>query len=554
MTIITSKYRSDTARLFVDDITFNDYYLFVSSTSNTSVENTNESKRSFLEKTLFGKRIDPNEVFFMIKNYAWAINLVYEQYDDKTDLFNKRYYAVVYPENNETGDYRIYKCLFNNYGEKSINPPNYNANTPNQIYVMPDGYVWKFMYSISELEFTKYNTRGYIPIEPNSTGDTPIVSNSSIDQIFVENLTNRGYEKVVGSIHQIVGDNVIISSTPGSFNAIENYYVGYALYVTNTNNESKIYQIDTYTYNSITGRATITLVEGVPIDGVLLEASTYMMLPRIEIRGDGAGATAIPVISSEGVITKIQVINGGSGYTNARAFVPDPYAFDPMTINSLDERVILRPILSPAGGHSSNIIDELSCRNVLTYISLTETDNVTIPTTNEFASIGIVKNPEFKIFPYPDIFDNRIEIALDAHNLQVNETIVQIETDQNSEFFNEVRFSGKVHSISNNFIYVCEYMGPYPNDVDDSAMLYANNDFSDISLRIDLPLLSSQNQVLVINTDNSPAYPEEYGVGYPGFNISKYRQRSGDVYYMNSFFSITRTEESREQFKILLEF
>jgi hypothetical protein len=92
-------------------------------------------------------------------------------------------------------------------------------------------------------------------------------------------------------------------------------------------------------------------------------------------------------------------------------------------------------------------------------------------------------------------------------------------------------------------------MGAYPNSTS-----FANTDFSDISLNINLPIRSSQNQILSINTDNDPAYPPEYDISYPGFSISPYVQRTGEVYYMNNFFPITRTEESREQFKILLEF
>ena len=78
--------------------------------------------------------------------------------------------------------------------------------------------------------------------------------------------------------------------------------------------------------------------------------------------------------------------------------------------------------------------------------------------------------------------------------------------------------------------------------------------FSDVSLKINLPILSSQNEVLVINTDNNPAYPDDYGSEYPGFALSQYTQRSGEVLYMNRFDSVERTESSKEQFKILLEF
>lgn len=566
MTIITSKYRSDMVRLFVDDVTLNDYYLFVSGTSNTSTSNTSDSKTRFLERTIFGKKITREEVFFMVRNYPWEPDTVYDQYDDTVDLSGKKYYTIVYPGNNETGDYRVYKCLFNNYGAPSENPPNYNETTPDQVYIMPDGYVWKFLFAISETDFDKYNTRGYIPL-PNA--NTVVSSETSnIDQIFVTNPTeNRGYEKVDGVITSVVGDSIVISAAASELSAIENYYARYSLYVTNEITKvSQVYEIDTYVYNPSLGTAVIRLVEDFLPDGVIVNPEVvpgvptpvfakFSLVPRIEIRGDGTGAVAIPNIS-DGSIVGVTVLNKGSGYTRAVATVPDPYAFDPTTLNSLDARVSLRPILSPKGGHGSNLVDELSCRHVLTYVGITTTDNNIIPTTNDFTSVGLVRNPEFKTLEYPDTFDNRIELALDSHSLSVNETITQIETSNTaSDFYNEVRFSGKVHEIANNnIVYISEYMGAYPNDVDDTGALYANTDFSDISLRLDLPLLSSQNQVIQINTDNNPAYPPGYDFNYPGFKLSPYVQRSGEVYYMHRFFPITRTDESREQFKLILEF
>ncbi len=547
MSVITSKYRSDTARRFVDDVTFNDYYMFVSSTANTTVVNSEKSKKEFLEKTIFGKKITTQEVFYMIKNYPWEIDTIYDQYDDSLDMSNKKFYTVVYPVNNEVGDYRVYKCLFNNSGAKSSIPPNYSESQADQIYRLGDGYVWKYLFNISELEFDAYNTRGYIPIM--SPESNTAVQTSSISQIVVTNTTNKGYEKVEGFVFQVATETgeAVITASSGTLNAIENYYTGYTFYVTSVlGTDSRSYTVDTYTYDPVTKRAVITLTEAADY-AILTGAASYKLLPRIEIRGDGTGATGIAEVSASGSITSVTMLNKGSGYKNVTAFVPDPFSFDPSLLSSLSERAILRPILSSPGGHATNLIDELMCRHILAYTTLTETDNFTVPATNDFTSIGIVKNPEFKNIANNDIFDNRIELALDNHSLAVNEIVTQIETDVSSPFYNEVIFSGKVHQVSNNFVYICEYMGPYPNSS-------ANTDFSDISLNINLPIRSAGDQILNINTDNDPEYPLEYDIDYPGFSISPYVQRTGEVYYMNSFFPITRTEESRERFKILLEF
>ena len=542
MTDITSKFRTDVAKLFIDDVQAGNYYLFVSCDSNEPTINSDSSKKSFLERALFGKRIDPEEVYYAIKNYPWQQNTIYTQYDDEVDLSDSKYYAVVYPENNETGDYKVYKCLFNNYGSPSINAPNYSEVTPDQIYETGDGYVWKYMYSLTEFEFDKYNTRGYIPVFQDTTptnGDT-----SEINQIYITNPdSNRGYESVNGTIFQVsrgTENKVVISVIAGSINPIENYYSNYSFYVTNEDNVSIVYEVDTYVYNSPT-RATITLKEGVPLDGVLIESTSFQILPRIKILGDGTGAQAIPRVSSEdGTISKIIMLNKGSGYTRAIATIPDPFGFDPNTLSSLDERIILRPVISPPGKHGNNIANELSSRRALIYNGINEFDNDIIPTINVFGSVGIVKDPEFKTAnTTPDVFNNTIEILLDGHSLELDEYVTQIETDPESEFYNEITFSARVNEINGNTIRLCEYMGPYPNDLSTANTVY---DFSDISINPELPLYSSRDEILIINTAEDAVKPSDY------------IQRSGEVYYMNSFDPIARTEASREQIKVIIEF
>ena len=160
--IITRKFRSDSVNFFFDDLENNNYFFFGSSADRTTAVNSLVSTNDFLERTIFGKEITAEENFFyVIKNYPWQINEVYDQYDDAIDLSDKKYYAVVYPQNNDTGDYRIYKCLFNNYGAASLFPPTENENNG-------DGYIWKLMYILSESEFDKYNTLGYIPVTANT--------------------------------------------------------------------------------------------------------------------------------------------------------------------------------------------------------------------------------------------------------------------------------------------------------------------------------------------------------------------------------------------------
>ena len=74
--IVTSKYRTDDAQLFLDNVNSNDYYLFVSTLDRYDVNNSEYYKNDFLEKTIFGKKIKSSDMFYMINNNRWQENTV----------------------------------------------------------------------------------------------------------------------------------------------------------------------------------------------------------------------------------------------------------------------------------------------------------------------------------------------------------------------------------------------------------------------------------------------------------------------------------------------
>lgn len=524
--VISTKYRSTNADLFVEDIsnTNNDYYIFVSSTNASATINSEDSINEFLENTLFGKKVNTSDVYYMIEDNRWTLGTVYDQYDDRVDLTDKKFYTVVYPSNNTTGDYRVYKCLFNNYGAKSVNPPNYDEFEDDQIYRMGDGYIWKYMFAITPQQYDKYSALTYIPVIGTSSTSNTIIQRS-IDHIeVVNNETNKGYELRSGSIKLLLDQDIIIEGS--NLSEYPNYYSGQVLYVTNTNsNNSNTYIIDTYSYDTVNSRAIVRVFNK---DSFIQENMRVQIFPRIEITGDGVGARAIPQISNLGVIERILILNKGYGYTNAAARVVSPlFGFNPNDGNSTDTEAILRPILSPVGGHASNFAHELNANRVLVYSGLTNTDNNFIPSSNQYTKIGLVKNPSFNTSnsSITDLFDNRLKLELSSNILTVGENVSQTLNAN-------ITFTAEVHETSGNTVFLCNYHGPFKNSGT------AGYIYSDIPIDVNRPIVSSQNQFLNINNSTRPPYI----------------QKTGDVYYMTSFSPITRTSSSNEEFKIVLEF
>jgi len=560
--VLTTAFKSDLTRDFFEDLQNNNFYAVVSSvspdqTNRITAVNSYEAINQFKEKILFGKKIFSDDMKFMVKYYPWQKGQTYDQYDDKIDLTDKRFYAVVGPNNNDTGDYRVFKCLFNNNNESSETPPNYNAYAEGGIIKTADGYVWQYLYAISGSEFEAYNALGYIPIvgDFEINPDYSTQTGSQLGDIFVENpIDNAGYPHISGFLEGRTDDGEFTIRAE-TLSEISNYYAGMYIYTTNPSNSpddplvSRVFIIDSYYLDGSTGKGKVKVrnyPEGETIPGYLPPGiedpgdpnpgqvfispnANFSIVPRIEIKGDGEGAVAIPEIA-DGNIRSILVLNNGSGYTNITATIIDPlYDFDPDDPASIDLRAKLRPVLSPIGGHGFDLINELHCRHVLLYGYITETDNNNIGATNLFSHIGVIKNPEFKVDPAPDVFDNRIAVTTDNYKLlEVDKTVVQLDDN------NIVTFSGRVHEIDEdaNTVYISEYMGPYQNLTDE-----------DTSFNITKNLVNELSQQVEINT------PVEDNVV-----ISDYVQKTGKVYFMEDFVPLERSKFSREEYKLVLEF
>lgn len=544
--VLTSKLKSDTTRMFYADILDNDFYVFVSSvfqgTDRISATDSQGSKNQFLENTVFGKKVLGSDTKFMIKYHPWQKDQVYVQYDDKKDMTDEKFYSVVGPTNNDTGDYRVFKCLFNNNDGKSTAPPNWNPFTEGQIYRTADNYVWKFMYAITPSEFEAYNAVGFIPLaadvvinpDPNADANN-VVYGSEISDIFVENpIDNAGYPSISGFLMAAPSNDGTFTVRATGINQIKNFYTGMSIYVTNPDGgPSNLYVITSYEFQVGVQYGKIG-VEGTPLADGVLNGSTFTIVPTCVIKGDGTGAKALPNVIN-GNISSLLILEQGSGYTNVTASITDPtFDFDPEDPISIDVRAILRPVLSPKGGHGWNMIDEMHCRHILLYGYITEANNNRIGATNTYSHLGVIKNPEFlsasaNSANTPTVFDNRIAITTDQFAFAtVDAVLTQVDSDNN------VTFAGKVHEVdsTSNTVYLSSYMGPYQNIAD-----------SDTSFDNTVKLVNPQGQRITINSPQAN-----------NTIMSDYVQRSGEVYFMEDFVPLARTETSREEYKLVLEF
>lgn len=516
MAIKTSIFTDTITTLFYNHVANNNVFLLGSdyNLSNTSV-NSNWSNQDVLEKTIFGLKVQEEDVSYMITNTIWEPGIVFQMYDDQVELGGTNFYVIVEPDE-ITGDYYVFKCIFNNNGGLSQNKPLWDENiiATGGESNLADGYIWKYMFTVPYSTVSKFKTQGYFPI----VADEAVANSASegIHTILVENTTaNFGYEKVDGVLDGVPDDNGRVALTiadSSSFNEAANIYVGKVLYITKQEND-EIIGSNQYV---ITGSGKIGLVYYVDIEGYSStdfdgnpteRFDNFTILPRVIIEGTGTGAEAIAVFDDTNTrINSITVINRGVLYRAASAYIVDP-AY--LNVNAGDVRVELRPIISPEEGHGFNVVRELRSKAVCISGTITS-DTTDIPETNYYSKIALVSNPEFSANTVPNSFDNRINLAVSATTgAEVGLTISQS---------NGV--SGIIHEINGNDIWVVNYVGA-----------------NDAVFTTSLPLSLGSVDINIVTVTESD-----------------YEQRSGDVFYVTDFQPVERTSEKREVIKILVDF
>lgn len=131
--------------------------------ANTSVTSLYEVYRNMIA----GKKITGNDIYHCIPRNDWSSGIVYDQYDHCTCsliLFdaNVKFFVV-------TPNWDVYKCISNNSGAPSQNVPTQKDTT--ETIQEADGYIWKYMYTVSPAEQLRFTTDQYIPVKTLANDD-----------------------------------------------------------------------------------------------------------------------------------------------------------------------------------------------------------------------------------------------------------------------------------------------------------------------------------------------------------------------------------------------
>ena len=399
----------------------NQYFFFIGKgtpwtvdTSPDTYVDTVQSEYQALNDAIGYKKLNPQNIIFALSRHEWVSGTVYDQYSDSVAQFDdaapSNFYVV-------TEDNNIYKCLYNNGGSESTVSPSGVSTVP---FTLSDGYTWKYISTVKEGDLP-YELVDYIPVDFATTStdtetqnqyNTQITAiNSSITRIDLTTGATAGvYPNTIiatsGAIALQIGDydrstNKVTISDSVSVAKIRNSsitvsnYVGYMMRVNfSGENPSEIgnYAIITGVDNTAdNGNSVVFTLQNDVVNFTVTPSgggylSSVEILPYIKIVGNGTGAYAVPVMNSNNNITAVTVADGGRDYSAAIAEVA---SYKTPSTN----HPVLTPVISPKGGHGSNILKELNVKDILIIVEITGEDSEKFIGGGSYRQFGLVKNP-----------------------------------------------------------------------------------------------------------------------------------------------------------------
>jgi hypothetical protein len=124
--------------------------------------NQTQNDFEYWRDMLFAKRIANTDVQFVVSRRDWVTGTIYAQYDDLDASLSSKAFFVL---DATASPNKVYKCLWNNHGAQSTVAPNTIGTNVNPV-ATGDGYVWKYMYTITDAKFL---TASWMPVESNTT-------------------------------------------------------------------------------------------------------------------------------------------------------------------------------------------------------------------------------------------------------------------------------------------------------------------------------------------------------------------------------------------------
>ena len=261
--VVTDQFRITNASNFVDSVldSNNSYYVFlglpnpaVAGFGRTTTWNSANGTPNpvdnlqylthYRDTSLFGKKINSSNIRRVVKKHTWSANTRYDMYrhdyealsnpapnSQTGSLYKTNYYVI-------TSEFKVYICLDNGSsatnlkGNESLDEPTFTDLEPAAAGTKNDGYIWKYLFTVSPSDVIKFDSTEYIvlPSDWSTTTDAQIqsvreagdadINKNQLKKVYIEN-GGVGYNGNVdrSEICNILGDGsgakALVTATNG---------------------------------------------------------------------------------------------------------------------------------------------------------------------------------------------------------------------------------------------------------------------------------------------------------------------------------------------------
>jgi len=230
MAVITDKLRIVNCSNFINDVSTGNYYTFIgfpyadsfyptwNSVSRPNPIDNYFYLNSYRDNILGIKKITSSDVIRVIPKNVWTKGKKYEMYrhdysvnntspwTSSTRLYDASYYVM-------NSEYRVYICINNNSLPSNQNKGTTSTQEPLHTNLSPtvesDGYIWKYLYTLSPADVLKFDSTDYISVpnnwETSTNSDISRIRENAVDgkieTILIEN--NNAIYPYFGTLNNV---------------------------------------------------------------------------------------------------------------------------------------------------------------------------------------------------------------------------------------------------------------------------------------------------------------------------------------------------------------
>ena len=394
--IVTTPFRVVNAENFKEDIAGSSVYVGIGKSDAWSTNTSNlvdaatpftpqdrlDDLHEAYQNMIGMKKIASSDVAHIVPRYTWSADQTYVAWDsDDSAIYDKKFYII-------TSEFKVYKCISSPGTNSTSEPVHINTDPTAEA----DGYVWKYMFTVTVTDAEKFLTTSYMPVTSQFIPVTATVNGavSSSTSVTLDAGENNEFIKV----GQLVAGSGIsseitvaaISGTSLTLSANASISDGTTLTFGRLADTDVNFANQTAQMNS--GNTSLTAVAGIERYEVTNQGSGYTSATGV-VTGDGSGAQ-VDVVVAGGKVTEVNVKTSGGVEANKG----DGYTVADVVISGDGTGAAAHAVIAPPGGHGTDPVKELGSFFVAvnTQLSGSETGDLTVG--NDFRQITLIKQPK----------------------------------------------------------------------------------------------------------------------------------------------------------------